>query len=91
MTPKPNFVLPATPLGIAITHLVAGQISCLPVVDAGRVCGILTSTDLVLVAHAFLQLWLGLRKECIPTEDSTCSGLDNEAEAEGVDCPAVGH
>lgn len=63
MTPQPNFVTPDTPLGIAITQLVARQVSCLPVVDAGRVCGILTTTDLVLVAHAFLQMWLRLRQD----------------------------
>lgn len=69
MTPEPDFVSPDTPLGTAITHLVARQISSLPVVDAGRVCGILTTTDLVLVAHAFLQMWLRLRQEGSSAED----------------------
>lgn len=69
MTSEPDFVSPDTPLGTAITHLVARQISCLPVVDAGRVCGILTTTDLVLVAHAFLQMWLRLRQEDSSAED----------------------
>ncbi|MGA2616317.1 MAG: CBS domain-containing protein [Thermoguttaceae bacterium] len=91
MTPKPNFVLPDTPLGIAITHLVAGQISCLPVVHAGHVCGILTSTDLMLVAQAFLQVWLGLRQKPGPTDDSAYSGLGNDDGVEDVGCPAVGH
>jgi CBS domain-containing protein len=80
MTPQPNFVSPETPLGIAITHLVARQISCLPVVDDGRVCGVLTTTDLVLVAHAFLQMWLRLTEEGNPVDDDANTGRENEGE-----------
>ena len=58
--------------------------------DAGRLCGILTTTDLVLVAHAFLQMWLRLRQEGNPTDGSTTSGLGNDHELNGADCSAVG-
>lgn len=87
MTPKPSFVSPDTPLGIAITHLVARQISCLPVVHAGQVCGILTTTDLAMAAHALLQISLRLPEGYNPADDSTYSDLGNEDELEGVYAP----
>ena len=34
------------------------HISALPVVEEGRLCGILTTTDLVLALQCSLQLWL---------------------------------
>jgi CBS domain-containing protein len=41
----------------ATTHLIRAGISSLPVVDQGRLCGILTTTDLVLTLQCMLQLW----------------------------------
>jgi len=51
---------PETPLNPAITFLVNESISCLPVVEHGRPCGILTTTDLILTLQCMLQLWLRL-------------------------------
>jgi diguanylate cyclase (GGDEF)-like protein len=51
---------PETPLGAAITYLFNENISCLPVVDGGRLVGVLTTTDLVLTLQCTLQLWLRL-------------------------------
>jgi len=51
---------PDTPLNPAITFLLNENISCLPVVDDGRLCGVLTTTDLVLTLQCTLQLWLRL-------------------------------
>jgi diguanylate cyclase (GGDEF)-like protein len=51
---------PDTPLNPAITFLVNENISCLPVVENGRLCGVLTTTDLVLTLQCTLQLWLRL-------------------------------
>ncbi len=42
----------------AATHLIRASISSLPVVEDGRLCGILTTTDLVLTLQCLLQLWL---------------------------------
>ena len=42
----------------ATTHLIQTGISSLPVVDDGRLCGILTTTDLILAFQSLLQLWL---------------------------------
>jgi diguanylate cyclase (GGDEF)-like protein len=44
----------------AITYLMNENISCLPVVEGGRLCGVLTTTDLVLTLQCTLQLWLRL-------------------------------
>lgn len=53
-------VTPETPLSPAITYLINENISCLPVVENGRLCGLLTTTDLVLTLQCTLQLWLRL-------------------------------
>ena len=48
MTVDPITVAPDTSLSTAIAKMLAKKINCLPVVaDDGRVCGILTSTDLL--------------------------------------------
>ena len=49
-----------TPLSPAITYLINENVSCLPVTDHGRLCGLLTTTDLVLTLQCMLQLWLRL-------------------------------
>ncbi|MGA2619733.1 MAG: CBS domain-containing protein [Thermoguttaceae bacterium] len=60
MTPDPLTVAPDTPLSPAITCLVDRQISCLPVVEKSRLCGVITSVDVLLVSQCVLQLWLRL-------------------------------
>jgi diguanylate cyclase (GGDEF)-like protein len=60
MSYPPLTCTPETPLGAAITYLINEHISCLPVVDNGRLCGVLTTTDLVLTLQCSLQLWLRL-------------------------------
>jgi len=51
-------VTPATGLGGAIHALIEKNISCLPVLEGDRLCGILSTTDLVLTLECSLQLWL---------------------------------
>jgi diguanylate cyclase (GGDEF)-like protein len=53
-------VTPETPLSAAITYLLNANVSCLPVVDNGQLCGVLTSTDMLLALQCMLQLWLRL-------------------------------
>ena len=60
-----------TPVSAAITYLMNENISCLPVVDNGRLCGVLTTTDLVLTLQCTLQLWLRLAQ--VLQHDSTWS------------------
>ena len=49
-----------TPITEAITFLRNENISCLPVVDHGLLCGVLTTSDLVLTLQCTLQLWMRL-------------------------------
>lgn len=60
MSYPPLTCTPDTPVGAAITYLLHENISCLPVVELGRLCGVLTTTDLVLTLQCTLQLWLRL-------------------------------
>jgi CBS domain-containing protein len=56
MTREPLTAMPATPISAAIKSMLLMRVNCLPVVGAdGRVCGILTSTDL-LSAYEKVQL-----------------------------------
>lgn len=58
MKREPVTVRPETPLSTATAEMLTHRINCLPVIDAaGRVCGILTSTDL-LRAFQRLQEWV---------------------------------
>ena len=58
MTPNPCTVSPDTPVGVAISYLINRRISCLPVVENGRVAGVITTVDMVLMSQCVLQLWL---------------------------------
>ena len=58
MTPDPKCVSPNTTLSAAITCLIEEGISCLPVVDSRRLCGVLTTTDLVLTLQCALAVVL---------------------------------
>lgn len=58
MSYPPMTCEPDTPVGSAITFLMNKHISCLPVVDHGQLCGVLTTTDLVLTMQCMMQLWL---------------------------------
>ncbi len=79
---------PDTPLGAAITYLINENISCLPVVDNGRLVGVLTTTDLMLALQCSLQLWLRMAQ--VLQHDPTwlrqleriADGLDGELTAE---------
>ena len=55
MQSQPIAVRPDTPLSVAVTTLLEHRINCLPVVDeAGCVCGIVTSTDLLRTLQQLL-------------------------------------
>ncbi|RMF88788.1 MAG: CBS domain-containing protein, partial [Planctomycetota bacterium] len=56
MTPDPLTVAPDSPVGPAVTTMLQHRISCLPVVENGKVCGVLTTTDLALSLQSALQI-----------------------------------
>lgn len=56
MTRDPVTVKRETPLSAAVAKIVAKRINCLPVLDdEGKVCGILTSTDLLKAYQKLLE------------------------------------
>jgi CBS domain-containing protein len=56
MTRDPVTVKRETPLSIAVAKIVAKRINCLPVLDdEGKVCGIVTSTDLLKAYQKLLE------------------------------------
>ena len=58
MTHEPFVVNPRTNVADALAQLLEKRINCLPVVsEDGKVCGILTSTDLLKSYHAILGAW----------------------------------
>jgi diguanylate cyclase (GGDEF)-like protein len=60
MTFSPLTCTSDTPVSSAITFMANEGISCLPVVDRGHLCGVLTTSDLVLTLQCTLQLWMRL-------------------------------
>ena len=66
MTANPMTVAQDTPIQHALAVMLNNHISCLPVVQDGRMCGILTSTDLMMTLQCYLRLFdeigRGLRK-----------------------------
>jgi acetoin utilization protein AcuB len=56
MTRDPITVKCETPISVAVAKMVAKRINCLPVLDdEGKVCGILTSTDLLKAYQKLLE------------------------------------
>jgi CBS domain-containing protein len=55
MTAEPMTVTPDMPNSPAITTLITKHISSLPVVEAGKLVGVLTRTDLMLSLQCVLQ------------------------------------
>jgi CBS domain-containing protein len=55
MTAEPMTVTPDMPISPAITTLITKHISSLPVVEAGKLVGVLTRTDLMLSLQCVLQ------------------------------------
>ncbi len=56
MTPSPLSVPSDTLLSPAVTLMMRKRISCLPVVDEGKLCGLFTTTDLIMTLQCAFQL-----------------------------------
>lgn len=56
MTADPMTVTPGMPISPAITTLITKHISSLPVVEGGKLVGVLTRTDLMLSLQCILQV-----------------------------------
>lgn len=75
MTHDPITASPEDLIGPAVTGMMNRSISCLPVQDEGRLCGVLTTTDLMMALQCCLQvLQAAAAMEDVPaksTGDST--------------------
>jgi len=56
MTPSPCTVGPSTPLRIAVSLMLERKIGCLPVVEDGRLVGILSETDCLRSLERVLEV-----------------------------------
>ncbi len=73
MTSNPITVSPDDLIGPAVTGMMNRNISCLPVVDEGCLCGMLTSTDLMMALQCCFQV---LQAAAAEGDDSTDKSLD---------------
>ena len=68
MTHKVFTVSPETPLSVAASEMLSRRINCLPVLGKdGKVCGIITSTDLL---RSYQKIQASLENSCITDEAS---------------------
>ncbi len=63
MTAKPVTIAPDAAINPAITVMMRHGISCLPVLKQGRLCGVLTTTDLLLALQCTLQMLMRANAE----------------------------
>lgn len=80
MTANPTVSQPNVPIGPAITLMLQRKISCLPVVDQGRICGVLTTTDVMLSCQCMLHVLES--NTPAPSSTSSSSEWDESAPAE---------
>jgi len=83
MTPSPTTVDHDTPLGPAMTMLIRKRISCVPVMRNGSLCGVLTTTDIVLALQCILHVLEGRHLET--TSPPAEASLSATADAEQAD------
>ncbi|MEQ8791839.1 MAG: CBS domain-containing protein [Pirellulaceae bacterium] len=55
MTTSPPTIEPDALISPAVTLLIKQQIACLPVVEGGRVCGLVSATDIMMAFQCVLQ------------------------------------
>ena len=96
MTANPVVVPPDMAVGPAITLMLSRSISCLPVVEHGRLCGVLTTTDMMLSCQCMLQVLEKIAAGLCLTDPSVGNRIsaatwehDSQAVAAGVNLELV--
>jgi acetoin utilization protein AcuB len=56
MTKEPVATAEETPISLAVTVMLQRHISCLPVLRDGKLCGVVTTTDLLMALQCTMQL-----------------------------------
>ncbi len=83
MTSAVTAVTPDTTISSAVSLLIERRIACLPVVEKDVVCGVITTTDLLLTLQCALQMWLrASQTDSQPSETCEGSGLASRKELE---------
>jgi predicted transcriptional regulator len=85
MTPNPITVRSDTPVGTVTTMMLARRINCVPVVDDGRLLGIVTTSDLLMALQCVLRL---IEQLSLPLDhdeqcETTDSRVGDEVEEDG--------
>jgi len=83
MTPDPFTVSPHSPITPAVTLLVNRRISCLPVVENGQLCGVLTTTDLIMALQCILQIFV--RQSLHESNGTDNETIDAEVQSQHPD------
>jgi CBS domain-containing protein/Flp pilus assembly pilin Flp len=73
MLPPRNTTMPETPINQAITCLIQERLTCMPVLEDGKLCGLISTTDMLLALQCTLQIW-GYFAELL--KDDFLGGLD---------------
>lgn len=87
MTSHPITVSPDTPVSTVTTIMLARRISCVPVIEEGRLLGIVTTSDLLMALQCVLRL---IEQHTAPTNqdeaapDSNAGDDTSPADAEAV-------
>ena len=69
MTPNPLVVDRDTLLDSAVTILIQKRISCLPVTHEGALCGLLTTTDVMMALQCVAQVIQRMEEDAAPQPD----------------------
>jgi CBS domain-containing protein/Flp pilus assembly pilin Flp len=73
MMPPRNTTTPDTPINQAITCLIQERLSCMPVLEDGKLVGLISTSDMLLALQCTLQIW-GYFAELL--KDDFLGGLD---------------
>jgi CBS domain-containing protein/Flp pilus assembly pilin Flp len=84
MTANPLTVSPETPVATVVTIMLARRISCVPVVDEGRLCGIVTTSDLLMALQCVMRL---IEQLALPVDLHL---IDSETPDDAKDLDLVG-
>lgn len=82
MTENPCTVQHDDLVGPAITMLVKRRISCLPVIKDGKLCGVLTTTDLLMTLQCVIQVLHAIASEISPARQLSGWDFVDEPESE---------
>jgi CBS domain-containing protein len=79
MTTKPVVAARDMAVGPAITLMLSRNISCLPIVDGNQLCGVLTTTDIMLSCQCMLQVMEKISAGLCSKGNTSCNRISAAA------------